>query len=164
MGWTPNREELAWAAGFFDGEGTTYSNGRVPRVTVPQADIRPIERFHRAVGGVGKVVFVAPPKNFPSHKPQWHWTVTKFEHAQAVIAMLWPWLSEPKREQATGAFNTYGGGEAKWVCKRGLHPWSDGLIYYWRGRRGCLPCRREASKQSQRRLRAARAAEREATN
>ena len=47
----PDREELAWAAGFFDGEGCfSYTEkARYGVATITQADIRPLDRFKTAV-------------------------------------------------------------------------------------------------------------------
>ncbi len=111
---TPNREELAWAAGFFDGEGTTHlgrktqvRNGQTfgpylqLTVSVAQATAAAecLDRLQRAVGGVGRFY---PMKSRGARQPQTRWQVMNREHSQAVIAMLWPFLCEPKREQAAG--------------------------------------------------------------
>lgn len=149
-----DREELSWAAGFFDGEGTTYSNRGVPRLNVPQADPRPIDRFKAAIGGIGHVRIVPPPKLYPTRKQQWHWDTTSFEHAQAALAMLWSFLSRPKREQALKAFKAYGGGQPRWKCKRG-HLRIAENIYPWGGRRACLICRRDGAREYMRGKRAA---------
>lgn len=99
-----NREELAWAAGFFDGEGTTgfYRNGGYRRfvMSVPQNDPRPLERFHAAVEGLGYI-------NWQRTGTNYVWQVQRFEHTQAVMALLWPFWSEPKREQASLAAIRY---------------------------------------------------------
>jgi len=53
----PNREELAWAAGFFDGEGSfSWTEAAAFGCTViNQANKEPLERFQRAVAGLGKI-------------------------------------------------------------------------------------------------------------
>jgi hypothetical protein len=99
--------ELAWAAGLFDGEGTfTESHGcQGPnryvqhRAKLNMTDEDVVRRFHIAVG-VGTVIAVPVPKKYPHYKPQWMWGVSRFEGVQAVIAMLWPFLSAPKRKRA----------------------------------------------------------------
>lgn len=97
----PNREELAWAAGFFDGEGCTvqrHIKGNVyPALSVSQVERAPLERFQRAVGGlgtIGKAYQYGRMKNSIQH-----WHVSSFTEVQAVIAMLWGFLCQPKRDQ-----------------------------------------------------------------
>lgn len=100
MSW---REELAWAAGFFDGEGSTtvsIKNGRARlRVSVPQTNRETLERFKSAVLGLGRIH--GPMKRHSErHAPLWQFGSASFEQTQAIIAMLWPFLSEIKRTQA----------------------------------------------------------------
>lgn len=105
MTFSPNTHELAWAAGFFDGEGTVMWRGRKRAelsLVVGQSDIRPLRRFQAAVGGLGTVRGPYFQKN-PKHKPYWVFGVGSHKNTQAVVAMLWNWLSEPKREQALEA-------------------------------------------------------------
>lgn len=103
---TINREELAWAAGFFDGEGCTrYNKSRRHRggnleVTVTQTDTVTLKRFQRAALGTGRIY---GPKDVVGGRPQWQFKNSSYEHGQAVIAMLWPFLSEIKRRQAHAA-------------------------------------------------------------
>lgn len=102
--------ELAWAAGFFDGEGTftvrRSSQGyRSPVFSVHQVDPRPLRRFHQAVGGLGN--FYGPSPGRGRRSPIYHWATGRFEHIQAAAAMLWLWLSEPKREQLREGLRRY---------------------------------------------------------
>ena len=101
--------ELAWAAGFFDGEGyarlrtTQRPNGKYRHavLAVAQIDIRPLERFQNAVLGLGKIngPYGPYPSQTKNSSPQYRWETAKFEHVQAVVALLWNFLSEPKKEQ-----------------------------------------------------------------
>ena len=95
-----DREALAWAAGFFDGEGYVAC---VPRargwrlvLRVDQAQPGPLYRFQEAVGGLGRVNGPYRRSN-PAHKPKWNYSVEGHQ-AQAVAAMLWGFVSG-KREQ-----------------------------------------------------------------
>lgn len=97
--------ELAWAAGFFDGEGCTC-NGKTPggrlqfRISVGQTDIRPLERFLAAVGaGTINGPYYAGVKN---RKPRWDW-IARGQDGMAVCEKLFPYLSEPKQEQMLAA-------------------------------------------------------------
>lgn len=101
----PNREELAWAAGFFDGEGhvsfnhrkNTRSKGGL-RFTVAQADRAVLDRMQRALG-IGRVKGPYGPYKTQT-KPFWIYMVGSFEEVQAAIAMMWSFLSPVKRAQA----------------------------------------------------------------
>lgn len=97
--------ELAWAAGFFDGEGSAYvqyssrtkyaEKGKYayPAIQVTQKDPRPLQRFMDALGGIGNVR--GP---YDKHNGQCFWHKAG-KGALEVVEMLWPYLSEPKREQ-----------------------------------------------------------------
>jgi hypothetical protein len=93
---TTDAIELAWCAGFYDGEGcatTTGGANRLPylRLQVAQKDLRPLTRFQRAVG-IGNLG--APDRR--TGVSCWAVHGTK---AERVAELLWPYLSEPKREQ-----------------------------------------------------------------
>lgn len=99
--------ELAWAAGFFDGEGTTIARGesRRPeyhqlRASVPQRghDSAPhvLLRFQKVVLGMG---YIEP----PTAEGVYTWRARGFEEAQALIALLWRHLGPVKKAQAAAA-------------------------------------------------------------
>lgn len=107
-----NREELAWAGGFFSGEGTSgtrkvNTKWRAIVTSIHQCHRPNLERFSKAIGNLG---FIQGPEKAPSRtvagrKPIYKWYSGNFEHCQAVIAMLWPWLSQEKRDQATNSLS-----------------------------------------------------------
>jgi hypothetical protein len=113
-----DREELAWAAGFFDGEGHTSPDGL--SMEIYQTDPRPLERFRAAVGGIGKVSGPRPPAR-GSRKVSWTWDAYNWADTQAVIAMLWAFLSAPKRDQARKALMTVGPRRTQWLAGRAEH-------------------------------------------
>ena len=88
--------EIAWAAGFFDGEGNTCvqrgRSGPYLAVNLSQNDRRTLERFISAVGA-GKVY--GP---YPGRPRIHHWRIVGSK-AENVLALLWPHLSDAKREQ-----------------------------------------------------------------
>lgn len=102
-----NREELAWAAGFFDGEGTTYvsrSHGdSYLSVIVSQNDRDILERFQHTVNNLGYVYGPYGPYKNSKSQPTYRWQTKKFEHVQATIAMLWEFLSSAKKQQYINA-------------------------------------------------------------
>lgn len=98
--------ELAWAAGFFDGEGcvVSYHDGPAKAIYVTmqisQTEPTTLYRFQRAVLGVGKVRGPYLRQGKTNHLPVWTWVANTFEDSQAAVALLWGYLSEPKRRQA----------------------------------------------------------------
>jgi len=104
-----HREELAWAAGFWDGEGSCGCYGKNDgrkrvasdiylRASVNQNRREPLDRFVRAVG-VGKIYGpYIPTKNLLSQNPQWSYQVSG-KAVDTLFDLLWPWLCDPKREQ-----------------------------------------------------------------
>ena len=145
----PNREELAWAAGFFDGEGCTgYANQHTNKrrghayLSVAQAERYPLERFMAAVGFGA----IHGPVLMENRKPKWNYRIDSFEKVQTVIALLWTWLGPTKRAQAKLKL-TQGIASAKmlrnnqWllVCKRG-HSYAE-VGTYVQPRTGFRTCR-----------------------
>ena len=100
-----NTRELAWAAGLFDGEGCFYSqSGTRLALQLAMTDADSVRRFHRAVGGLGKVTYW----DSPSLKhPMYKWRVVNFEGAQAVLAMLWYGLNARRKARATELLLNY---------------------------------------------------------
>jgi hypothetical protein len=98
--------ELAWAAGFYDGEGSVsvvYPSKTLVRpegyatlhMKVSQKDIRPLHRFCAAVG-VGRVTG-------PYGNDMHSWQIGGNPGVRQALTRLWPYLSPPKREQAEAA-------------------------------------------------------------
>jgi len=93
-----NTHELAWAAGFFDGEGTTYADkAHSIFISVGQKNPALLYRFNSAIWNLGKVY--GPYNNCYSLR------VTTFAKVQQVMVLLWPYLGEEKRAQAKKAFS-----------------------------------------------------------
>jgi hypothetical protein len=134
----PDREELAWAAGFFDGEGCfCYSEApRYVSVSIGQTSCEPLERFRVAVG-IGKIngPYLHKGPNRMGKKPQWVYQAYGVEKVQAIAAMLWFKLGSIKRAQAVRVLSR------AVVCAKG-HPKKPGhkgcgtcQADYWRARR-----------------------------
>lgn len=102
--------ELAWAAGFFDGEGSTTANRTRrrsiprPRVQVTQVDRRNLERLQSAVRGVGRI---RGPVLGRRGQPQFVFYTTRWTETQFAVALLWRWLGPGKRAQAVRALSEY---------------------------------------------------------
>lgn len=96
--------ELAWAAGFFDGEGCINlmkrKNGNKPtlQLAIGQSYSKEtLERFYQAVGNIGKVYGPYKPKN-PNHGIQWKYRAHGDE-ARKVVALLEPYLCTAKLDK-----------------------------------------------------------------
>jgi hypothetical protein len=99
------RTELAWAAGFWDGEGSawlTQPEGRgtaQPRARINQSSItgvpQVLERFRAAVG----LGAVSGPEFKDGREPLYKWVVSSRSDIEQVRVLLTPWLGVVKRTQ-----------------------------------------------------------------
>jgi hypothetical protein len=100
-----NHESLAWAAGFYDGEGCTSFHQKQNKrgsqiscgITQKYKDI--LQKFQKSIGGSGKIYITR--NNF------FMWRTGHFEDVQFVICLLWKWLSERKQKQAIQTLKLY---------------------------------------------------------
>ncbi len=106
--WAANPIELAWAAGFWDGEGSCgcyrkndgkkrKASNSYLRASVNQIDREVLDRFCEAVG-LGKVY--GP---YVGITTQWAWQLHG-EKVRLMFERLWPYLSRIKKEQAFAAY------------------------------------------------------------
>lgn len=110
------KTELAWAAGFFDGEGSigSYFGGGRNRdcqtimLSVAQSSDNGVpyvlERF-KNVFSEGRILSKRRRKN--ARKPEYMFYTPGFEKSQFVIAAMWNYLSPVKRMQAEKALQLY---------------------------------------------------------
>jgi len=95
-------QQLAWAAGVFDGEGSAstyvprFRRSPIRQIAVSQkgATSTPdlLVRFQAAVGGLGHI-------HGPYRGQLYYWNSKRHAVVDAVMALLWPYLSPPKRDQ-----------------------------------------------------------------
>jgi len=100
--------ELAWAAGFYDGEGSSlcsikyrYPKNRTGKyaniqIAVDQNNLDNLHRFRDAMGGIGSIT------QFRGRCSRW--LVSNFEDCQKVKDLLWPYLGKEKRDQFERTF------------------------------------------------------------
>ena len=99
-----DRYDLAWAAGFFDGEGwaNTIANSsrqtRQPQARVNQAandkDVPEVlVRFQRALGGLGRI---GGPDILRNRKDVYRWEVSSRGDVELLHHLLVPWLGQVK--------------------------------------------------------------------
>ena len=118
--WT--RENLAWLAGIFEGEGSLHwtspqpqqASGRHPGgqslvLSIGMTDEDVLQSFHR-IAGVGTIYGPYSPKP-PSTKIKWTYRSQGAE-AYALMVAMWHWLHCRRKENATSAMR-------KWL---GSHP------------------------------------------
>jgi hypothetical protein len=102
-------EELAWAGGFFDGEGCTYLEKHrthtgylVPRLYVPQScevgTAPELLRLSSALQDMGRISGVRRGKG--RRKPYRRWRIQASGDVQRALHLLWPFIGEVKRSQA----------------------------------------------------------------
>src|SRR5690242_8113450 len=96
---------LAWAAGFYEGEGTCMFATGSHRACVNQVEREPLERMKATFGGH---IYAIPPHR--ASKASWRWIVFG-ARARGVLMTLYPLLCLKRQAQirkvvATGAVRT----------------------------------------------------------
>src|SRR5438093_12114324 len=101
-----DRFDLAWAAGFFDGEGwanAVAQEGRKtkrPQARINQADPNGVPevllRFQRAVGGLGRI---GGPYVMGGRDDLYWWQISGRGDVELLHDFLLPWLEEHKLRQ-----------------------------------------------------------------
>lgn len=103
--------ELAWAAGFFDGEGSFHahaSHKTNPKlaISISQKDREVLDRFHAAVSGIGGV---NGPYEYDTRGRTFNYRAYNRD-AEAVFELLRPFLGSIKVAQAEAVLGrVYGG-------------------------------------------------------
>src|SRR3981081_4116025 len=94
-----DRHELAWAAGFFDGEGWANRSGRGVQSRINQAGPEGMPgvllKFHRIVG-VGRL---KGPQLKEGKQDLYWWEATSHTDVAGVAELIGPWLCPTKRAQ-----------------------------------------------------------------
>lgn len=103
------KTDAAWAAGFFDGEGTTSlalstcgTKRTKPRLTIGQKDPECLKRFQMLLGGA----VYGPIKTSTGNI--YHLSIQNAKGVDTALTEMWPYLSGPKREQANQAGFQFG--------------------------------------------------------
>jgi hypothetical protein len=103
MATLPRSEQIAWAAGLFDGEGSITLSGESLHVRMRNTDFELIERFHDVLR-IGSVYgpYTRDERDGYRRKPFWDW-VAREEDGLDALALMWQWLSARRRDQAHAA-------------------------------------------------------------
>lgn len=122
-----DRHELAWAAGFFDGEGWANRSGRGMQSRINQADPDGVPdvllRFQRVVG-CGRI---HGPVREQGRQDLYYWDATSRGDVDAVAKAIWPWLSDVKRSEFLTALGHLPISEVGAPPRSELLAWAGGL-------------------------------------
>jgi hypothetical protein len=111
----PTDTEIAWAAGFFEGEGYFSAIPRqlkdgprlYPFVGINNTDYEMLARFHEIVG-VGRIETRSVAYSPFNAKPQWRWIAGKRHEAEHILQLFTPWLSTKRKARAAELFDNRG--------------------------------------------------------
>jgi hypothetical protein len=118
------REDVAWAAGLFDGEGffrygvrfysavrkaTGRGYGQQIGAGIQMGEEDVLRRFREVMGfgSIGGPYEYGFNKKGEPNRLMWQWTCSSFEKVQATIAMLWPNLGTRRRARAAEILRAY---------------------------------------------------------
>lgn len=96
-------EEIAWAAGLFEGEGSIFIHRDTIRMQLGTCDLDVLERFHEIMG-CGRIF---GPEDRAPHKPLWRWIVAKQSEIPQASALLEPFLGDRRRNALERAWHNY---------------------------------------------------------
>ena len=140
--------ELAWVAGFVDGEGH-FGNHSKGSISFELCQSVPAEGLlQRMMDAVGMGVVQGPYQRSERHKPMYKFRINKYESVKSFYQMIQPWLGETKRKQAESAIarfeSTYGTRDRKKnvseVCRKGHSYLDSNNVYMVGSERRCKAC------------------------
>lgn len=107
-----SKEDLAWLAGFWDGEGcvSPLKSGKYkyyPVFSLSQAGDEGYELCQRVLDSCGIFGGISGPYTSGTYKPVYKVRISGYEKVQALLSMCWPWLSNTKRVQASAILTEY---------------------------------------------------------
>jgi hypothetical protein len=92
---------IAWAAGFFEGEGSVTRHGTQFALQIKNTDLEPLERFRNAVeAGTIYGPYWYDDSAIVRRKAFWLWIVHG-EAGLSVLRVLAPWLSRRRLDRAS---------------------------------------------------------------
>ena len=94
------REDIIWAAGLFEGEGsisiTTIASGKMyPRIKIKMTDEDTIKKFASIFGLTHRSV--QKDKSWKSHYKDAWYADSSGKRAVAILYMIFPWLGERRK-------------------------------------------------------------------
>ncbi len=137
-------EQIAWAAGLFEGEGCiAFCDERGVRLSLAMIDRDAVEGF-AAIVAVGTIT--QKYRNHPERKPMFMWRAGSREDVLDVLELLTPWLYGRRSARAQAAVERLQDNRGRWEtqthCIRN-HELSGANLYVTsRGHRQCRECGR----------------------
>jgi hypothetical protein len=103
---TVTESDVAWAAGFFEGEGSISPSTRRGRiegmsVSLGSTDYDVIERFSK-IWGCGSL---CGPYQRGTHKPIWHFRIHNFDDAKTMLERMYPHLGQRRSARIDEVLN-----------------------------------------------------------
>ena len=96
-------EEIAWAAGLFEGEGWFSLDAGQPIMGMQMSDYEVLERFASVVK-LGKIYYRKPRvysyERINARKEQWAWRLSKKDDILHLIKLFRPWLGSRRIARA----------------------------------------------------------------
>ena len=137
-----SREDFAWAAGLFEGEGSiipTTKNGA--QLVLGMCDRDVVDRF-AAICGCG-TIYVQQRRN-PKHSDAHRWVASRRFEVEDVLLALMPWFGDRRAAKAAEILkrvaNNLGPGKDKTHCKHGHAYTSENTRINHGGGRACRAC------------------------
>ncbi len=141
-----NRENLAWVAGLFEGEGCIATAGGRWSINLASTDHDVLVRLYEIVG-VGHI-------NGPydrGHKPHWVWQSGSQQLVYAFLIAIYPWLGERRQDRAMTAIKAIASRtpnkHSSALCRAGKHARIEQNVQIsvvkGKTRRNCIPCQKE---------------------
>ena len=100
--WT--RENIAWLAGLFEGEGCIQIDKHGFYLTINMTDEDVLRRVQKITDS-GSVT--GPMFRSKNHKPLWKWKVRWASESYALLVAIWPYLLSRRQTKATEALKRF---------------------------------------------------------
>jgi hypothetical protein len=142
-----SREDYAWCAGFFEGEGSfdlaRHQDRPVPRIHIAQRDREPLDQFQQLIGIEGNLYH-----RLDGGKDIWTLYYNRWAGVQAIVCFMWPWLSTRRRTRAIEVLREGAPRLRKRPthCKRGHELTEENSRLDRHGWRACRICIREGER------------------
>jgi hypothetical protein len=137
-------DNWAWAGGFYEGEGTIGCWNNALRLQVSQQHMEPLLRFQTYLGGI-----IYSGRQTATQKEFYTLTIYGRRGVVHAIMVMWPWLSERRREQAANAIDRFAdvADIREYFCGNKIHVRTVGnTAIRGNGSRRCKDCEKESWK------------------
>lgn len=136
-----SRENLAWAAGLFEGEGCIHDGRNTPVMSLATTDEDVLRKFHLIIG----LGTINGPYQRGTKKPVWAWSSCGFRSIQAIVCAFWNSLCKRRKEKAIDVLEKWSKKKylrqrSKLVCKRNHERTLINTGFYKDGKTYCKMC------------------------